>query len=85
MANLSDNDRRDVWADLMADISRDRESISISKTELRAAVDAIDAWMSTNAASLNAAIPQPARGALSASAKARLLTAIVRKRYVQGA
>lgn len=85
MANLSDNDRRDTWADLMADISRDRDSISISKVELRAAVDAIDGWLNTNAAALNAAIPQPARGALTASMKARLLVAIVRKRYVQGA
>lgn len=85
MANLSDNDRRDLWAELMSDLSRDRESCSLTKADLRAAVDAIDAWLNTNAAALNSAIPQPARSALTTPQKARILAGVIRKRYTAGA
>lgn len=61
-----------------------RESVAITKTDLRSAIDAIDAWIDSNAASLNSAIPQPARSGLTASQKARLLVHVVRKRFVRG-
>ena len=73
-------ERRDLWAAFMEDISRRVEPIGITKTELRAAIDAIDDWVEANAAAFNAAIPQPARGALTAAQKAALLSAIARKR-----
>jgi hypothetical protein len=84
MAVLSDNDRTDVWAELMRELSTDHETISITKADLRAAVNAIDVFLNDNAAAINTAIPQPARGALSASQKARLLVFVVRKRYITG-
>ncbi len=52
----------------------------ITKADLRAAVDAVDAWCDANQASFNAAIPLPARTALSAAQKAWLLAYVVRKR-----
>ncbi len=81
MAVLPDNDRAAVWAEFM------RLNLGLgglTKAELRAAVDAIDTWLNTNAGALNTAIPQPARGALSTSQKARLLVAIVERRYITG-
>ena len=57
------------------------ESVSIVRADLKAAISAIDAWADSNAASLNAAIPQPARGNLTTRQKARLLEAVVRRRF----
>lgn len=88
MAVLTDADRKDIWASIMR-----QEEISVKltpavtgllKLELRAAVDAIDQWISDNAASFNAAIPQPARSALSSSQKAAILSYIASKRYKSG-
>jgi hypothetical protein len=84
MATLADQDRIDVWADIMRRLSADREPVSITKAELRAAIDAIDDWVHTNAAAFNTAIPQPARGALTAPQKARLLMLVVSKRFEKG-
>jgi len=78
MAVLLDDDRKEVWANWMRE---NNESISITKVDLRAAINAIDDWVNTNAAAFNTAIPQPARGVLSARQKARLLTAVVVKRF----
>lgn len=78
MAVLSDNDRRVTWADAMrrADCPG-----NLTKADLRAAVDAIDSWIDSNAVSFNTAIPQPARGALSAKQKAALMMLVISKRF----
>lgn len=86
MAVLSDNDRSALWLDLMREFSRDRDVLgALTKAELRAAVNGIDDYLSTNAAAINTAIPQPARGVLTTAQKARLLNAVVRQRYTKGA
>jgi hypothetical protein len=85
MANLSDNARFAVWSEIMQEISDAREPVSIVKADLRAAVNAIDAWISDNAASLNSAIPQPARGALTAAQKSRIFRMVAKRRYEDGA
>lgn len=85
MANLSAAQRAELWAAYMQDISEAREPCAITKAQLRAAVDALDAWLETNAATINTAIPQPARGSLTAPQKARLLTYVIRQRYLVGA
>lgn len=88
MAILADQDRVDVWANVMR-----RQSVTttidvvpgtITKQDLRAAVDAIDQWISDNAASFNSAVPQPARSALTASQKAALFTYVLAKRFEKG-
>ena len=53
----------------------------LAKADLRAAVDAVDDFLDANAATINAAIPQPARGALTTKQKALLLMYVVAKRY----
>lgn len=81
MANLTSDKRAECNAQAMRE---NLATLSITKAELRAAIDAIDQWVSDNAASFNSAIPQPARGALSAAQKAFLLQIVVAKRYSEG-
>jgi hypothetical protein len=83
MAVLVDQDRFDVWADYMRDRAVGAMA-ALTKPELRAAVNAIDVWLNDNAATLNSAIPQPARGALTQAQKALLLNFVIAKRYVKG-
>jgi hypothetical protein len=85
MANLSAAQRAELWATYMQDISEARESCAITKQQLRAAVDALDAWLDTNASTINAAIPQPSRGSLTTAQKARLLSYVIKQRYIVGA
>jgi hypothetical protein len=83
MAVLSDTDRTDLFAEL----NRDRTAIdgmSITKADLRAALNAADDWANSNAASYNAALPQPARGAMTSAQKAALLMYVIRKRREAG-
>lgn len=85
MAVLPDADRRGVWADFMQNLSRESQSIAITKADLRAAVNALDDFLNTNATAINSAIPQPARGSLTVAQKALLLMYVVARRYLTGA
>ncbi len=76
MPALPDADRWAIWAEWMK-----TDPVEITKPQLRAAVDAIDDWVSNNAAAINAAIPQPARGSLTAKQKAKMLMAVVARRF----
>jgi len=78
MAIMNATQRRQCWADSMTELSG---TVGITKADLRAAIDAIDSWVDSNAASLNAAIPLPARTSLSASQKAKLLAMVVLRRF----
>jgi hypothetical protein len=78
MAVLADADRAAVWSQWM---HLNREDCSITKADLRAAVDALDVFLDNNAAAINSAIPQPARGALTAAQKARLLSLVALRRF----
>lgn len=53
---------------------------SVLKADLRAAVDALDNWVEANAATINAALPQPFRGAATPEQKAILLAYIALER-----
>ena len=83
MAILSDTARFETWQIYMQEVPRG-EQYTITKVDLRAALNAIDTWLSDNAAALNAAIPQPARGAMSTAEKARLTQYVISKRYLVG-
>ena len=79
MAVLSDTERFNVWADFMRD--QIVSSYGITKQDLRAAVDAIDAFMDTNETAINLAFPQPARSSLSPAEKAAILMYVTARRY----
>ena len=65
----------------MSDASAARILIPLTKPEFLAAVNAVDAWVDLNASAFNLAIPQPARGVLTARQKAELLYRVALKRY----
>lgn len=81
MALLDEPNRRDAWAAFQREESQEQVPMGLLKADLRAAVDAVDAWVEANAASLNTAIPLPARAALTARQKAKLLMAVVERRF----
>jgi hypothetical protein len=83
MAALTDSDRAECWAEVMR--REDVGTLTISKADVRALMNAVDDWVVANATAFNAALPQPGRGALSSAQKALILSEIVLKRYVKGA
>lgn len=84
MAVLSDTNRAAVWAKCMQDFSAGREPCALTKAELRAAIDAADAWADANAAAYNLALTVTARNNLTAAQKARILMLVIAKRYEVG-
>ena len=84
MPVLIDIEREALWAEMMRELSDRGESVGVTKADLRAALNAADGWADANATSYNSALPQPARGALSARQKAMLLTWVVRRRWELG-
>ena len=60
---------------------RPGDALAVTKPDIQAAVNAVDQWIEDNAASFNAALPLPARTALNARQKARLLVEVVRRRF----
>jgi hypothetical protein len=81
MAVLDETARVDVWAKLMRKYSTDGDSIGIDKAALRAAINALDDFMDDNAATINNALPEPAKGSLTQAQKALMLSYVVLKRY----
>ena len=84
MAQLTAQDRKDITAEWMEQMSRAGEGIDASKADVRAMIDAQDVWLDANAAAANQAIPQPARGAITTSGKGRAMTLIIAKRWITG-
>lgn len=78
---LTAQQRLDLAAEIMRELSASRTPCPIAKADLKAAINAIDDWCDTNAASFNTAIPLPARTALSSGEKARLLARVATRRY----
>lgn len=84
MAALTDSDRAACSAEFQCD--RDIGTFgAVTKADLRAAVNALDDFLTANAAAINSAIPQPARAQLTTAQKALLLNYVVTKRYIKGA
>ncbi len=81
MAILSNVVRAELRSLFAQEASSIWDSISVSKADLRAAVDAIDQWVEDNQVGFNSAIPTPARTALSAKQKVQLLFYVVKRRW----
>ena len=81
MAVLTNTDRQQLWAEFMRFSSTIREELGLSKSELRAAVDATDQWIGDNQASFNNALPVASKAALSQKQKVRLFRAVAQKRF----
>lgn len=66
-----------VWAHAMR---QGVEWSGIEKTDLRAAVDATDAWIEANKAAFNAALPQPFRSAADLPSKTLVFCFVAMRR-----
>ncbi|MFD9069179.1 hypothetical protein [Streptomyces lasiicapitis] len=75
--SLDPTNRQRVLAAFMRDM---RAPCPVTKTDLVAAIAAVDDWIDINQASYNTALPQPFRGAASAELKAELLAFVVMRR-----
>jgi len=79
MAVLSTQERAGVHAEFMRN---ETDTFgAVTKADLLAAVNALDDFFESNAAAINAAIPQPARGQLTVEQKSRLVRYVLRRRY----
>jgi hypothetical protein len=84
-APLSNPERSEVGARFQSQSSSLGETFGVmTKTDIQAAVAAVDDWVVANQVSFNNALPQPARGQLTTSQKARMLSDVVDKRYSTG-
>ena len=63
---------------------KNEEDCSFDRNELRAAVNAADQWVSDNQADYNTALPLTFRTDASQAQKARLLTFVLARRFLQG-
>ena len=61
-------------------IMRARNIGAVTKTDLRAAIDATDAWIDANAAAFNTALPEPFKSAANAQEKTVLFCYVALKR-----
>lgn len=77
MAVLSDADRIIIWQKLMAQA----QCPNVLKTDFRAAVNAADDWVDTNAAAFNTTLPTAYKNSATAAQKAALIAAVTLKRY----
>ena len=73
--------RQALRAEYGSTLSERRDAFNLTKPQLDAAIAAIDDWIDANAASFNAAIPLPARTALTAGPKMELFFLIARRRF----
>lgn len=55
--------------------------VTLTKNEILAAIQGVDGYLDANAQAMNLAIPQPARGALTAAQKAGLFAYVALRRY----
>ena len=76
MATLSTEDIETAAGDLAAASN----AIGLSKSALRVAFVAADAWVDANAAAFNSALPAGARTALTAKQKSQMLSFVVLRR-----
>jgi len=68
----------------MTNLSTNREPLKLTKTQLKAAVDNVDKWLSDVALSYNLVLPPEARTNLTAKQKVMLLRAVIDARFTAG-
>lgn len=81
MGTMTAEDRVTVWAEYMAQVSGRRETVALTKDELKEAVDAVDDWLDTADASIYGALPEAAQAALTAGQIRDLFMLVLTKRH----
>ena len=77
MAALPEQDRERIWRWFMRANS---EPCPFTKAQLRAAIDATDTWIDTNAAAFNSALPAPFRTGATQTQKTILFCWVAMRR-----
>ncbi len=77
MAVMSDTDRARCTAQYMRGI---KEGYGITKDDLRAAINALDDFLNTNATAINNAFPTAAKNNMTASQKASVVAYVAFRR-----
>lgn len=86
MAVMTSPERVLVGAQFQSDSSQARDVLAgVLKTDVQAAVAAIDDWIVANAAAFNNTLPAAAKANLTAAQKANLLARVLKRRYETGA
>jgi len=78
MAVMTDPQRLIAWAKFMR---RRLGDWNVTKTDLRAALDALDDWFDTNASTVNNIFPEPFKSNATTAQKAALLAYVLLERY----
>ena len=82
MAVLTDPKRDEIRGEVESLWSQWRELTgAFGSQDVRAAVNALDDFMEVNAATINAALPEPFKGEATQAQKALLLMRVTAKRY----
>lgn len=85
MAVMTAADREKARRAFIEEICNAREPLTaLLKTDIIAAVNATDQWISDNQASFNQALPVASRNNLTAAQKARLFSWVVKQRFLSG-
>lgn len=74
---MNTTERARTCAQFMRD---NREDFGCLKTDMQAAVNSLDDFLTNNAAAINTAIPQPARGAMTTAQKLTLIAYVALRR-----
>lgn len=82
MAVLSDPDRLAGAGTCMDPANHPSAWGNVTKADIRAAFNGLDDYFDSNATQINNAIPQPARGNLTAKDKALIAMEVLRRRYL---
>jgi hypothetical protein len=78
MAVLTSEQREAVWEKLMRDFVGET---ALTKSNMRAAVDATDNWIDANAMAYRNSVPEPARTGLTSRQLVLLFLYVAAKRY----
>lgn len=81
MAVLADSIRVQIWRGLMRYWSAQLEGVGVDKTDLRAAVNAMDDFLNTNATAINNALPTAFKTNATTGQKALLLAVVALARF----
>ncbi len=84
MAALGAQDRLDGAGDYMRDLRTGTIAVCL-KADIRAAYNAVDDWIVTNATAFNNTLPAAAKNNMSSAQKAQLFMMVLEKRYIKGA
>lgn len=85
MAVLTNQARADASAEYQRTYAPGETVSGVTRADIRAAFNAIDDLMFSSETTINNAFPVATRNGLTTAQKARLLMAVVAKRYLTGA